>query len=122
MLFAGGLLDQSRIPDAQDSDLDGWTHALQSLRLLPIKSVVPGHGPVASRQLIDAVDRYLAQLQGRLLELLQSGAALSEVPDAASLPEFARWDQYNIIHRRNASILFLRFERDEMLKRASLQQ
>ncbi len=122
VLFAGGLLDQSRIPDVQDSDLDGWTHALQSLRQLPIKGVVPGHGPAASRQLIDSVDRYLAQLQGRLLELLQSGAALSEVPDAASLPEFARWDQYETIHRRNASVLFVRFERDQMFKRASSQQ
>ena len=122
VLFAGGLLDQSRIPDVQDSELEGWTHALQSLRQLPIKSVVPGHGPVASRQLIDTVDHYLAQLQGRLLELLQSGAALSEVPDAASLPEFARWDQYETIHRRNASVLFVRFERDQMFKRASSQQ
>ena len=122
VLFAGGLLDQSRIPDVQDSDLDGWTHALQSLRQLPIKGVVPGHGPVASSQLIDTVDRYLAQLQGRLLELLQSGAALSEVPDAACLPEFAHWDQYETIHRRNASVLFVRFERDQMFKRASSQQ
>ena len=122
VLFAGGLLDQSRIPDVQDSDVDGWTHALHSLRQLPIKKVVPGHGPVASSQLIDTVDRYLAQLQGRLMELLESGAALSEVPDAASLPEFARWDQYETIHRRNASILFVRFERDQMFKRASSQQ
>ena len=65
-----------------------------------------------------AVDRYLAQLQARVLELLRAGAALSEVPDAAVLPEFARWDQYETIHRRNASILFVRFERDQMFKRA----
>ena len=122
VLFAGGLLDQARIPDVQDSDLDGWKQALQTLRQLPIERVVPGHGPPASRQLIDTVERYLAQLQSRLLELLQEGAALSEVPDAASLPEFARWDQYETIHRRNASVLFVRFERDQMFKRASSQQ
>ena len=118
VLFAGGLLDQSRIPDVQDSDLDGWKRALQSLRELPIKGVVPGHGPLTSGKVVDAVDRYLSQLQGRVLELLQSGAALSEVPDAAALAEFAHWDQYETIHRRNASILFVRFERDQMFKRA----
>ena len=116
VLFAGGLLDELRIPDVQDSDLDGWTHALQALRNLSIKVVVPGHGPVASVKVIDSVDRYLAQLQARALALLRSGAALSEVPAATVLPEFVLWDQYETIHRRNASILFVRFERDQMFK------
>jgi glyoxylase-like metal-dependent hydrolase (beta-lactamase superfamily II) len=122
VLFAGGLLDQERIPDVQDSDLDGWTLALRALRELPIKLVVPGHGPVASASVIDTVERYLAQLSERLLELLRAGAALSDVPDAAALPEFARWDQYETIHRRNASILFVRFEREQMFKQAGSQQ
>ena len=122
VLFAGGLLDQTRIPDVQDGDLDGWTHALHELRELPIRLVVPGHGPVASNKVIDAVDRYLAQLQTRLLALLHSGTALSDVPDATALPEFARWDQYETIHRRNASILFVRFERDQMFKQAESRE
>jgi glyoxylase-like metal-dependent hydrolase (beta-lactamase superfamily II) len=120
-LFAGGLLDELRIPDVQDADLDGWTQALQALRRLPVKAVVPGHGPVASVKVIDAVDRYLAELRARVLVLLQSGAALSEVPDAAALPDFAQWDQYETIHRRNASIVFVRHEREQMFKQAASQ-
>lgn len=121
-LFAGGLLDQTRIPDVQDSDLEGWTSALEALHELPIRKVVPGHGPVAPASVIASNERYLSQLQARLLALLQSGAALSEVPDAASLPEFVRWDQYETIHRRNASILFVRFERQRMFERAGQQE
>ena len=122
VLFAGGLLDHLRIPDVQDSDLDGWTGALRSLRVLPIKAIVPGHGPVATAAAIDAVDQYLVQLRARVLELLRSDAALSEVPDATVLPEFVRWDQYETIHRRNASILFVRFERDQMFKQAGSKE
>lgn len=118
VLFAGGLLDHLRIPDVQDSELDGWTAALRSLRGLPLKRIVPGHGPVASAGVIDSVERYLAQLQARLWELLRSGAALSEVPDAAALPEFALWDQYDTIARRNAAILFVRFEREQLFEQA----
>lgn len=121
VLFAGGLLDQLRIPDVQDSELDGWTRALHALRALPIKVVVPGHGPAASARVIDTVERYLAQLQQRLMALLRNGAALSEVPDATSLPEFAHWDQYETIHRRNASVLFVRLEREQMIERADPQ-
>jgi glyoxylase-like metal-dependent hydrolase (beta-lactamase superfamily II) len=121
VLFAGGLLDELRVPDVQDADLDGWMRALQALQRLPIKLVVPGHGPVASVKVIDAVDRYLAALRARVLALLQSGTALSEVPEAAALPDFAQWDQYETIHRRNASILFVRYEREQMFKQAASQ-
>ncbi len=121
VLFAGGLLDERRIPDVQDADLDGWAQALQALRKLPVKAVVAGHGPVASAEVIDAVDRYLVQLRARVLALLKSGSALSEVPDAAALPQFAQWDQYETIHRRNASILFVRYEREQMVQQAASQ-
>ena len=121
VLFAGGLLDQLRIPDVQDSDLDGWSQALQAMRELPVKIIVPGHGPVASVQLINTTTRYLAQLQTRVMALLQAGAALSEVPDAAALAEFAGWDQYDTIHRRNASMLFVRLEREQWLMPADSQ-
>lgn len=119
VLFAGGLLDEQRIPDVQDSDLDGWSRALRALRGLPIKVVVPGHGPAATAKVIDGIERYLANLQARVRELLRSGAALSEVPDASALPEFSLWDQYGTIHRRNASILFVRFEREQMFEGAA---
>ncbi len=122
VLFAGGLLDNLRIPDVQDSDLVGWTGALRALRALKIRTVVPGHGPAASAKAIDAVERYLSQLQTRVLELLRSGAALSDVPDGSALPEFALWDQYETIHRRNASVLFVRFEREQMFKQAGSQE
>ena len=122
VLFAGGLIDHERIPDVQDSEPGGWSQALAALRGLPIRHIVPGHGPLAPPQAVDATERYLAGLQARVRELLDTGAALSEVADAASLPEFAGWDQYDTIHRRNASVWFVRFERDEMFKRAGASQ
>jgi glyoxylase-like metal-dependent hydrolase (beta-lactamase superfamily II) len=114
-VFAGGLLDWQRIPDVQDSDLPAWHQALGALRAMPIERIVPGHGPPAGRDAIDAVEQYLSQLEARVLELLEKGAALSEVPDATALPDFKDWDQYETIHRRNASVLFVREERLHML-------
>jgi len=121
VLFAGGLLDAQRIPDVQDGDIEGWNQALQRLRALPVTAIVPGHGPVAPAGLIDEVESYLAQLQTRVLALLQAGAALSEVPDAAAMAAFAGWDQYESVHRRNASILFVHHEREQMLRQAGAE-
>ncbi|WP_234413852.1 MBL fold metallo-hydrolase [Ideonella sp. A 288] len=121
-LFAGGLIDHQRVPDVQDSDHDGWLSALGAMRRLRPRVVVPGHGPVASAQVLDEVQHYLGQLKQRVLDLLQSGVALSAVPDAAEVPEAAGWDQYDTIHRRNASILFVRHERDLLFRRADLKE
>jgi len=115
-LFAGGLLDAQRIPDVIDADLAGWGDALRSLQALPLDVIVPGHGPAGSKRIITQVERYLDQLGARARALLKAGAPLSEVPDATALPEFASWDQYDTVHRRNASIVFLRYEREQLIK------
>ncbi len=115
-LFAGGLVDSMRIPDVQDGDLAGWRRALDGLRARPLRAVVPGHGPLATPQAIDAMLRYLGQLEARAQALLDQGVALSEVADRAGLDEFAGWDQADTVHRRNASIVFLRLEREQMFK------
>lgn len=116
VLFAGGLLDARRIPDVLDSDFAGWRRALEALRAKSPSAIVPGHGPVAGVSAIEAEQRYLAQLETRLTELLTRGVALSEVGDAAALPEFDGWDQYDTIHRRNASVVYVRLERDLLFR------
>jgi glyoxylase-like metal-dependent hydrolase (beta-lactamase superfamily II) len=116
VLFAGGLLDDQRIPDIQDSDIEVWTQALAELRALRPRSVVPGHGPVADATVIARVQRYLSQLQQRARELVNNGTSLLDAPDALDLPDYKSWDQYDIIHRRNAGIAYLRIERELLLK------
>ena len=113
VLFAGGLLDVKRVPDIQDSDLPGWHRALAALRASGARRVVPGHGPVApAAEAIGAVEAYLVALERRARTLVDSGASLINVADAAEMPDYESWDQYEIIHRRNASVAFLRFERE----------
>jgi glyoxylase-like metal-dependent hydrolase (beta-lactamase superfamily II) len=116
VLFAGGLMEQQRIPDVQDSQLPGWRAALDAIEALPVSTVVPGHGPASSPGLIATTRRYLDRLDARVRQLVTNGAALSEVPDASGLDEFRSWDQYDTIHRRNASILFVRVEREVNFK------
>jgi glyoxylase-like metal-dependent hydrolase (beta-lactamase superfamily II) len=116
VLYAGGLLDAQRVPDIQDSDLAGWKQALRDLRGLNLAQIVPGHGAESSASLITSVERYLTQLETRTRALVAAGSSLLSVSEDAELPEFDRWDQYDTIHRRNAAIAFLRFERDLMFK------
>lgn len=115
-LFAGGLLDARRVPDIQDADLPAWHKALAALRALPLRTVVPGHGPASPPSLVDTVEGYLDALERRMRALVASGTSLLDVPDAGELAQYESWDQYELVHRRNASIAFLRFEREMMFK------
>jgi quinoprotein dehydrogenase-associated SoxYZ-like carrier len=116
VLFAGGLLENQRIPDVQDGDLAGWLQALQVLRALSPALIVPGHGAPGTLAMVDAQERYLKQLQARVSSLQQQGVSLEGIADAATLPEFAAWDGYDTIHKRNAATVFLRLERTALLK------
>ena len=116
VLYAGGLLDAQRIPDIQDSELPGWQQALRDLQGMNLSRVVPGHGAVSSTSLIKTVQQYLTQLETRARTLVEKGTSLLSVSEDGELPEFENWDQYDTIHRRNAAIAFLRFERDLMFK------
>jgi glyoxylase-like metal-dependent hydrolase (beta-lactamase superfamily II) len=116
-LFAGGLLDAQRVPDIQDSELEGWRRALAALHALHARVVVPGHGPAADADRgIATVEKYLRELEDKVRSLVNSGASLIGVGEAAELPDFVAWDQYDTIHRRNASIAFLRLEREIIFK------
>jgi len=77
---------------------------------------VPGHGPQGGKRMITLVERYLDQLTTRVRALQSGGAPLSEVPDSTALPEFASWDQYDTVHRRNAALVYLRYEREQLYK------
>lgn len=116
VLFAGGLVDWQRIPDVVDGQLADWQRALHRLQALAPTAVVPGHGPLAPPEAIETESRYLRQLQDRMAELLRADVALSAVPDQSTLPEFAGWDQADTVHRRNASVVYLRLEREQLLK------
>jgi glyoxylase-like metal-dependent hydrolase (beta-lactamase superfamily II) len=117
VIFAGGMADSGRIPDIQDSELEGWKRALESLRALRPTLLVPGHGPAQpAGEAIAGVQTYLRQLEERVRSMVTSGASLMNVGEAAELPTYERWDQYDTIHRRNASIAFLRIERELILK------
>ena len=115
-LFAGGLVDADTIPDVQDADFTGWRTGLAGLQTLAPQRIVPGHGPLAGPGQVKTIARYLDQLDRRTAQLLDAGTALSDVADATQLDEFAGWDQYDTIHRRNASVVFLRHERALMLR------
>ena len=113
-LFAGGLVAVNRIPEIRDCDFEGWTRALDALRKLPVKHVVPGHGPVSGVEAIGSTADYLRALDERIKALYASSSSLLESVDKAELPAYGAWSLYGTTHRQNALHRYLQLEIEEL--------
>ncbi len=80
VLFAGDLVFHDRTPTTPHATIARWLSSLDTLDALPIKQLVPGHGPVAAdagpiRQTRD----YLKWLDGVLTQSAAAGLHMTEV-------------------------------------------
>jgi glyoxylase-like metal-dependent hydrolase (beta-lactamase superfamily II) len=113
VLFAGGLVSVGRIPELRDADLRGWISALQQLEKLPIKWVIPGHGPVSTAQQMTQTLNYLTALEAKVRALYKKGVGLTDTIAQAQLPDFASWNLYSVIHPQNVQHVYLRLENED---------
>lgn len=112
-LFAGGLIASQRVPSLRDARVANWIAALAALRKLPITRIVPGFGPVGDVRQIDAMQRYLRQIDTAVRAEYQRGASLLEASAQVQAPEFAGWQQYAVIHPQNVQYLYRQLEEAE---------
>lgn len=113
-LFAGGLVAVNRIPEIRDCDFDGWIRALEKLSELPIKHVVPGHGPISGPDAIRSTADYLRALDEKIKALYARSSSLLESVDNAALPDYSAWSLYATTHRQNALHRYLQLEIEEL--------
>ncbi len=114
VLFAGGLISIDRIPRLRDANLDGWIAALEQLDRIPARIIVPGHGPIATREQARGTMTYLRALKARVETLYRQGVGLSKVVAAADLPEFRSWSLYDTMHAENVQHCYLQLEKADL--------
>ena len=114
VLFAGGLVSNGRVPELRDGQLAGWLDALEQLQRMPVRIVVPGHGPAGGRELVDLTTAYLRALDAQVQSMYRHGATLTQTVDEVALPAFSNWDLYSTLHRQNALHRYLQLESEEL--------
>lgn len=113
VLFAGGVVTSQRIPELRDGDFEGWLSALERLRALDPKVVVPGYGPPQPAAPLQ-MSSYLRDLDARLRSLYADGTGLTETIDRADLAAYQSWVLYPDQHRRNALRRYLQLEVEDL--------
>lgn len=78
-LFAGDLVFFERAPTTPDADIAPWLAALDRLAQLPVRVLVPGHGPVVrGPEAIAQTRDYLLWVQSALHEAAAHGLDMNE--------------------------------------------
>jgi glyoxylase-like metal-dependent hydrolase (beta-lactamase superfamily II) len=109
-LIAGNLVSINRIPNLRDANPKAWRETLTQLVSLRCRHLVPAYGPIGTCADIAAIARYLEALERHVEALVKGGVSLAELRDRSNLPEFAGWDQYDVLNPQNANYIYLRLE------------
>lgn len=100
VLFTGDEVANRVIPSLHQALPVEWLESLEKLRKLDVEYVVPGHGEVGGRELIDEMARSLNEAIAMVREAIGLGMSLKEAKDRLSL--FAEYGNFipGAEHRR----------------------
>ncbi len=115
VLFAGDLIYNGRLPLLNDGDMKGALKAIESIISTGAAAIVPGHGPVASKEDAAGYKRYLESLRSEVGRMMDEGMSREEVSKNISLPAYSSWLMYREWLPANAAKVFdeLAAERDK---------
>lgn len=110
-LWMGDLLFVERAPSIE-GDANGWLAVIESLKALPARRAIPGHGPLVEDKAayLDRIRDYLSVLMGDLRRGIAAGRTMQEVVRDAAAGERARWQLFDSVNQRNAEQLYLQLE------------
>jgi quinoprotein relay system zinc metallohydrolase 1 len=111
VVFAGGLVFAQRIPTTPHAQVGAWLGSLESFSALPLKTLVPSHGPVrADASAIGQTQRYLQWLDRRFTQAAEQGVEMNELLRAEVPAEFRGWAAFGTEYTRNVAHLYPRYE------------
>lgn len=110
-LWLGDLLFERRVPSL-DGSLKGWLAVMETLRGLPVRLVIPGHGapardwPGALRE----QERYLQALLHEVRQAIADRKTLAETAPGAAGEQRANWLLFDNYHARNVTVAYTELE------------
>ena len=107
VLYAGDLVFDRRTLSTPHADLDRWIAALEQLRALPFRTLLPGHGPPSEGSAaIDQTIDYLQWLQQHLQRAFRAGLDITEVMELPIPARFADFALGREEYRRSVHNLY----------------
>jgi len=87
LIFSGDLVFCNQHPTMNYAETRQWVATLDRIHEMPIETIVPGHGPVCTRQAARPLADYIRNMRRRVRESFESGKSKSET-SAVIIAEF----------------------------------
>jgi cyclase len=81
VLFTGDILFTDYYPNMGASDVDGWVQTIDHLLSLDVEQIVPGHGPLSSKQDLADQRKFLLVFDEKAKELSSGSSDIGQVAE-----------------------------------------
>lgn len=111
VLFAGGLVSVGRIPELRNESIPGWLAALDKLKTLDARVIVPGFGPLVQKQQAVQIGAYLRELDAGVRRAYAAGVGLTEAMKTVQVPAYRHYRLYTVAQPQNVQRLYVQMEK-----------
>lgn len=91
LLFTGDACVNGAFNYTGDGDTASWIDVLSEMQKLPVKQVCPGHGELASDELLKTQQRYFVELRQYIQQAIDNKKSLDEIKSEIDLPFYEEW-------------------------------
>lgn len=112
VLLAGDVLVNQVTPSFRDAKLKEWIRTLGEVQSLPIKTIVPGHGPLMSKQEAAAMHQRMLSLYDGITAGVKQGLTDSEIRQKLDLGEWKKLHNFDEQMGNNINKAYLEIEAD----------
>jgi glyoxylase-like metal-dependent hydrolase (beta-lactamase superfamily II) len=91
ILFTGDACVNGAFNYTGDSNTSSWIASLTQMKGLAPKTVCPGHGEMATADLIDTQKRYFVELREAVQKGIDAGKSVDEIKESIDLPWYQEW-------------------------------
>src|SRR6516165_8640143 len=73
------------------SDSASWIRVLERAQQLDVKWVLPSHGPIAGKDLLETQKRYFVELRRQVQEGIQADKSVADIVAGVNMPWYKEW-------------------------------
>jgi phosphoglycerate dehydrogenase-like enzyme/glyoxylase-like metal-dependent hydrolase (beta-lactamase superfamily II) len=106
MVFTGDACVNGPFNYMGDSDTASWIQVLTQVQSLGPEVVVPAHGALAKRDLLETQKQYFVELRAQIAGMLGAGKTLDEAKAEADVPMWKRWTGETKMSAENVSHVY----------------
>jgi len=110
VLASGDILVHTINPNFRDGNLKKWVGVVDEILALPLKVVMPGHGPLMQRANVVAFRALIAEFYDVVEAVYKAGGAESDVRKKLDLAKWQRLGRYEDMMGGNISKVWLEVE------------